>query len=161
MFVLLHVLFLVYHEEIPSEYCIGKLRVTPQGSRSWTPIVDDGAKPAEKMVFDDLEQALAFYKEYANKGGFEVRKFAQTRVKGKSSIKIKWFVCSREGLKPNRDVNTLVDTRPAYMKQIATVETPCNPDVTSQSEMNVTQENKKNRNVKGHHSGSVVKHAFV
>ncbi|KAK9073724.1 hypothetical protein SSX86_006318 [Deinandra increscens subsp. villosa] len=55
-------------------------------------------KPEEGMVFTSLEEAEAFYYEYAKQSGFTVRKGSVYEVSG--VIKGRHFVCSKKGNKP-------------------------------------------------------------
>ncbi|KAK9062845.1 hypothetical protein SSX86_020035 [Deinandra increscens subsp. villosa] len=55
-------------------------------------------KPEEGMLFTSLEEAEAFYYEYAKQSGFTVRKGSVYEVSG--VIKGRHFVCSKEGNKP-------------------------------------------------------------
>lgn len=84
------------------------MRVTPRGSRYWTPVVPDNEKPVEKMLFDSLDQAFEFYSNYARKSGFEPRKSSEN--KGKHGvITRKYFLCSKEGQNPKTYANTLIE----------------------------------------------------
>ncbi|GKA77356.1 FAR1-related sequence 5-like protein, partial [Tanacetum coccineum] len=49
---------------------VGSYQPTPEGSKFWIP--DAKNKPVEGKVFDTLELALKFYKDYAREAGFEV-----------------------------------------------------------------------------------------
>lgn len=67
------------------------------GSRGWIPDVD--LKPIEGTIFVNMEQAWFFYKEYASKGGFEIKRGGQYK-KGNGDVLSKYFLCVREGFKP-------------------------------------------------------------
>ncbi|GKD76717.1 FAR1 DNA binding domain, zinc finger, SWIM-type, MULE transposase domain containing protein [Tanacetum coccineum] len=49
---------------------VGSYQPTPEGSKFWIP--DAKNKPVKGTIFDTLELALNFYKDYAREAGFEV-----------------------------------------------------------------------------------------
>ncbi|KAJ8444758.1 hypothetical protein Cgig2_011720 [Carnegiea gigantea] len=55
-----------------------------------------------KMRFKNIENALAFYKKYANCVGFSVRK--SSTIKNKSGKIWKVFVCSKQGYREPRKI---------------------------------------------------------
>ncbi|KAK9070415.1 hypothetical protein SSX86_010817 [Deinandra increscens subsp. villosa] len=55
-------------------------------------------KPEDGIIFTSLEEAEAFYYEYAKQSGFTVRKGSQYELGG--IVKGKHFLCSKEGNKP-------------------------------------------------------------
>ncbi|KAK9075840.1 hypothetical protein SSX86_004169 [Deinandra increscens subsp. villosa] len=55
-------------------------------------------KPEKGMIFTFLDEAEAFYYEYAKQSGFTVRKGSQYELGG--IVKGKHFLCSKEGNKP-------------------------------------------------------------
>ncbi|XP_076930333.1 protein FAR1-RELATED SEQUENCE 4-like [Bidens hawaiensis] len=57
------------------------------------------------MIFDNLESAKSFYKRYALACGFSIRKATQWKSRG--IIQGKYFVCSKEGQKAVKEVDTL------------------------------------------------------
>ncbi|XP_076914823.1 protein FAR1-RELATED SEQUENCE 5-like [Bidens hawaiensis] len=57
------------------------------------------------MIFPSLDASYQFYVEYANKGGFSVRKGSQTEKNG--FIQYKYFICSKEGSKPQKKFDSL------------------------------------------------------
>ncbi|XP_076930239.1 protein FAR1-RELATED SEQUENCE 5-like [Bidens hawaiensis] len=57
------------------------------------------------MIFDNLESAKSFYKRYALACGFSIRKATQWKSRG--TIQGKYFVCSKEGQKAVKEVDTL------------------------------------------------------
>ncbi|PWA45564.1 FAR1 DNA binding domain-containing protein [Artemisia annua] len=77
---------------------VGSYQRTPPGSKFWIP--DAKNKPVEGTEFDTIELALKFYKEYAREGGFEVRRGGKKKRKTKEDPTLKYFVCSKEGVKP-------------------------------------------------------------
>nr|XP_017217249.1 PREDICTED: protein FAR1-RELATED SEQUENCE 5-like [Daucus carota subsp. sativus] len=58
--------------------------------------VDAVDTPVCNQVFDSLEKAYRFYKEYGRLGGFDVRK-ATEKKDSDGTIILKHFVCSKEG----------------------------------------------------------------
>nr|XP_017228819.1 PREDICTED: protein FAR1-RELATED SEQUENCE 5-like [Daucus carota subsp. sativus] len=71
--------------------------VSPGGMRYYIPsCVDAVDTPVCNQVFDSLEKAYRFYKEYGRLGGFDVRK-ATEKKDSDGTIILKHFVCSKEG----------------------------------------------------------------
>ncbi|PWA51811.1 FAR1 DNA binding domain, Zinc finger, SWIM-type, MULE transposase domain, FHY3/FAR1 family [Artemisia annua] len=90
-------------EEQPPARQVGILDETPGGSRYWIPDVID--KPVEGTIFDSVQHAYQVYKEYAKKGGFEIKKGGQhndIRFRGLKKAKTKYFYCVREGRKARK-----------------------------------------------------------
>ncbi|XP_076922681.1 protein FAR1-RELATED SEQUENCE 5-like [Bidens hawaiensis] len=69
------------------------------------PVVSSSLKPVEGMIFPSLDASYQFYVEYANKGRFSVRKGTQTEKNG--FIQYKYFICSKEGSKPQKKFDSL------------------------------------------------------
>ncbi|GJX76255.1 FAR1-related sequence 5-like protein [Tanacetum coccineum] len=89
-------------EECPARH-VGILDVTPRGSKYWIPDVED--KPLEGTIFESIQYAYQVYKEYATKGGFEIKRGGQhndVRVRGLKKAKTKYFYCVREGRKAQK-----------------------------------------------------------
>ncbi|GJW01557.1 FAR1 DNA binding domain, zinc finger, SWIM-type, MULE transposase domain containing protein [Tanacetum coccineum] len=76
---------------------VGSYQPTPEGSKFWVP--DATNKPIEGTVFDTLELALKFYKDYAREAGSEVRRGGQKKTKNADPT-LKYFVCAKQGFKP-------------------------------------------------------------
>jgi hypothetical protein len=68
----------------------------------WIPTCDDKFKPVIGNLFDTLEEGGNFYKRYAHTAGFSVRNSSET--KDKYGVKWKYFLCSREGFKIEKNV---------------------------------------------------------
>ncbi|XP_071707901.1 protein FAR1-RELATED SEQUENCE 5-like [Rutidosis leptorrhynchoides] len=56
---------------VPKSFCVGSEEISSSGIKSWTPNVDESLLPAIGTVFDSIDLAYNFYKEYAVNGGFE------------------------------------------------------------------------------------------
>ncbi|XP_058773776.1 protein FAR1-RELATED SEQUENCE 5-like [Vicia villosa] len=61
---------------------------------------DEEIKPKVGQIFDSLEDGDFFYKRYAHSVGFSVRCSSENKNKD-GVIRWKYFVCSKEGYKPN------------------------------------------------------------
>ncbi|XP_022040195.1 protein FAR1-RELATED SEQUENCE 5-like [Helianthus annuus] len=84
---------------------LGKLHLSPNsGKKTYLPEVDESLKPKDKMTFDTVNNAFLFYQKYAMASGFTARKSSQYTHHG--VIKSKWFVCSKEGTKPLKAIDT-------------------------------------------------------
>ncbi|KAJ1424644.1 FAR1 DNA-binding domain [Sesbania bispinosa] len=78
----------------------------PQSSEinEWVPNCDEKVKPKLGKIFDTLEDGEEFYKRYAHSVGFSVH--CSSESKNKDGVKRwKYFVCSKEGYKPNKAEN--------------------------------------------------------
>ena len=69
----------------------------------YIPAVAAFIKPEVGMVFPSLDHAFEFYQHYAKEGGFSARKSGQYDSKG--IVKLKYFVCYKEGLKAKKVAN--------------------------------------------------------
>ncbi|GKB16560.1 FAR1-related sequence 5-like protein [Tanacetum coccineum] len=99
-----------YIESVSEPQSVGNVRVTPRGSRYWTPVVPENEKPVKKMLFVSLDQAIEFYNNYAKKAGFEARRSSEN--KGKHGvITRKYLLCSKEGQNPTTYANTLIEQK--------------------------------------------------
>ncbi|PWA35991.1 protein FAR1-RELATED SEQUENCE 1 [Artemisia annua] len=90
------------HTEIlPILRTFGIQKSSPKGTTiHWIPDVDECIKPVLFTRFKSIDAAFESYKEYAKKGGFEVRKYAQGS--NRHEISHKWFVCNKEGFLPEK-----------------------------------------------------------
>ncbi|KAL4591663.1 hypothetical protein LXL04_004633 [Taraxacum kok-saghyz] len=61
----------------------------------WTPLVEE--KPYKGQQFASFESALAYYKEYGRKCGFEIRKETTEVSKGGGGYSRRYIVCNKEG----------------------------------------------------------------
>ena len=87
---------------------LGLVRLADNGKFFYQPDVLGVVKPLKGNLFKTLEDALNFYKTYTKLSGFDFRKSTQyNRKDGK--VKLKYFVCSREGFTPDAPMDTLVD----------------------------------------------------
>lgn len=65
------------------------------------PYCEEESKPKFGQLFDTLEDSEKFYKSYAHGVGFSVRCSWENKNKN-GVIRWKYFVCSKEGYKPNK-----------------------------------------------------------
>ena len=88
-------------EILPILRTFGIQKSSPKGTMiHWIPDVDESIKPVLFTRFKSIDAAFESYKEYAKKGGFEVRKYAQGSYR--HEISHKWFVCNKEGFVPEK-----------------------------------------------------------
>jgi hypothetical protein len=57
------------------------------------------------MIFDDVQAAEKFYKEYAHDAGFSIR-IGQQRIDDSGVLKWKRFLCARAGYKTSLGTNS-------------------------------------------------------
>ncbi|KAK9048669.1 hypothetical protein SSX86_032365 [Deinandra increscens subsp. villosa] len=74
--------------------------ISPNGTRTWCPVVDDVLKPKEGSTFASLEDVLSSYQEYAHAGGFSVR-IGQRKKDPNGNVTHKYLRCNKAG-KPER-----------------------------------------------------------
>ncbi|KAL4567480.1 hypothetical protein LXL04_023065 [Taraxacum kok-saghyz] len=65
--------------------------------KGWTPEVEP--KPKVGLKFRNYHEAYVFYKEYAKKAGFEVRKTTSIKMASGAGYSHKYVVCAKEGKK--------------------------------------------------------------
>ncbi|PWA98367.1 FAR1 DNA binding domain, Zinc finger, SWIM-type, MULE transposase domain, FHY3/FAR1 family [Artemisia annua] len=97
----------------------GSYQPTPPGSKFWIP--EAKKKPVEGTEFDTIEQAFTFYKEYAREGGFEVRRGGQSNRKKKQNPDLKYFCCSKEGVKQPKKDKRKPDTSSSDIAEVVKV----------------------------------------
>jgi len=99
-------LLLFIHPDVAAYKEVGIQRISPRsGKKTYYPVSDASIKPAVGMVFDNIEAAKAFYERYALAAGFSIRSTTQRKVGDK--LRLKYFVCSKEGHKPHKSADTL------------------------------------------------------
>ncbi|XP_022024953.1 protein FAR1-RELATED SEQUENCE 5-like [Helianthus annuus] len=83
------------------------------------------------MTFDSLENAYLFYQRYAKAGGFTARKGTQYEPR-KGLIHNKWFVCSKEGTKPLKAIDSTqeagssnVNSKSKITRRVPSIRTGC------------------------------------
>ncbi|XP_035830844.1 uncharacterized protein LOC110867120 [Helianthus annuus] len=111
---------------------VGNVQVSPNsGRRTFIPDVDDLIKPQMHMTFDSLENAFRFYQRYAKAGGFTARKGTQYEPR-KGVIHNKWFVCSKEGTKPLKAIDSTqeagssnVNSKSKITRRVPSIRTGC------------------------------------
>ena len=69
--------------------------VCVQPPKTWTPCVED--KPYKGQLFSSFEEAFGYYKDYARKSGFEIRKATTEISRNGSGYSRRYIVCNREG----------------------------------------------------------------
>ncbi|XP_076945394.1 protein FAR1-RELATED SEQUENCE 5-like [Bidens hawaiensis] len=95
---------------------VGIEHISPiSGKKSYYPECGASIKPIEDMIFDNLEFAQAFYNRYALACGFSIRKTTQWKSRG--IIQCKYFVCTKEGQKAVKEVDTLDEEHQTKQKR--------------------------------------------
>ncbi|KAD3337018.1 hypothetical protein E3N88_32538 [Mikania micrantha] len=99
----MHVILYVITGCLIEESRVGLERISPTSGKKYYKLdVPLSSKPIIAMCFTSIEHAFDFYQNYAKKCGFIARKDSQYCI-GKV-VKLKHFVCSKEGHKPFRDL---------------------------------------------------------
>ena len=82
---------------------------TPGGSEYWEPHVDEGITvPEEGKSYKTIDEALEMYGNYAEAGGFQIKKGGQHTTKS-GLVKLKYIHCNKEGAPRHVKIDTLVD----------------------------------------------------
>ncbi|XP_021986058.1 protein FAR1-RELATED SEQUENCE 5-like [Helianthus annuus] len=110
---------------------LGKPHLSPNsGKKTYLPEVDESLKLKDKMTFDTMNNAFLFYQQYAMASGFTARKSSQYTHHG--VIKSKWFVCSKEGTKSLKAIDTSkkIDTlnngsKRKFVRRVPSIRTGC------------------------------------
>ncbi|XP_071740176.1 putative protein FAR1-RELATED SEQUENCE 10 [Rutidosis leptorrhynchoides] len=89
-----------------SDMSSDEIQFGEDGSRNWTPNVDEPLKPVVGKKFTSLNQVWAFYKAYARKSGFQAKKGCQYPSGKKVLPNYKYYNCVREGFKRKKQVCT-------------------------------------------------------
>ncbi|XP_022023788.1 protein FAR1-RELATED SEQUENCE 5-like [Helianthus annuus] len=94
--------------ERSARYGSGIVRKSPRtGKLSYIPDVNISKRPQVGMRFRTVDEAYAFYENYAKLGGFTIRKNTQKMIKG--IVTLKYFTCSKEGKKTYQKIDTVND----------------------------------------------------
>ncbi|XP_021971867.1 protein FAR1-RELATED SEQUENCE 5-like [Helianthus annuus] len=109
----------------PSYQPRGVEHVSPSsGKKTYTPNSPPSMTPVVGMVFDTVDAAYIFYKAYAQTGGWTVRKGTEHTNHGVTVNK--YFVCSKEGHKVFKPVDTLSDQPPKrWVRRVPSKRTGC------------------------------------
>ncbi|KAM0047426.1 putative transcription factor FAR family [Helianthus debilis subsp. tardiflorus] len=95
-------------ERSATRYGSGIVRKSPcTGKLSYIPDVNISKRPQVGMRFRTVDEAYAFYENYAKLGGFTIRKNTQKMIKG--IVTLKYFTCSKEGKKTYQKIDTVND----------------------------------------------------
>ena len=70
---------------------------TSKGPHLYNPQVGEDRKPQIGMEFPSLEEAFAFYNQYARESGFSARLGNSKKNKRTNEVGWKQFVCFKEG----------------------------------------------------------------
>ena len=78
----------------------------PNKQKEWIPEVEP--KPEKDLKFRSYHEAYVFYKDYAKKVGFEVRKSTTIKMASGVGYSHKYVVCAKEGKKAKVDMPTII-----------------------------------------------------
>ena len=80
---------------------------TPGGSVYWEPHVQEGIPiPEEGQYYDTIDEALDMYSNYAEAGGFQIKKAGQKTTKS-GIVQLKYIMCNKEGAPRHINIDTL------------------------------------------------------
>uniref|UniRef100_A0A803MP97 SWIM-type domain-containing protein n=1 Tax=Chenopodium quinoa TaxID=63459 RepID=A0A803MP97_CHEQI len=91
----------------PTQPLLSKIYYNFGGDKEYMPCCSSENKPFLGMIFDSLQDGIAFYYKYANECGFKVRSGTTKSQKnkddptGKGVTLIKYLLCSKEGYVTN------------------------------------------------------------
>ncbi|PWA85886.1 FAR1 DNA binding domain-containing protein [Artemisia annua] len=80
---------------------------TPSGSIYWVPHVDERITvPEEGKSYDTIDEAIEMYSNYAEAGGFQIKKACQKTTKSGIGT-LKYIMCNKEGAPRHVNIDTL------------------------------------------------------
>jgi hypothetical protein len=79
---------------------------TPGGSEYWEPHVEGIPIPEEGKFYNTLDEATEMYGNYAEAGGFQIKKAGQKLTKC-GAVQLKYIMCNKEGAPRHINIDTL------------------------------------------------------
>jgi len=96
---------------------------SPNGTRYWTPIVDEHFKPQINVRYNTLEEVIQMYETYAEKSGFDTR-LGTLKVENEV-VKIRYVLCSMSGKPRGQDFDSTSGSSGSPVRRINFKVTNC------------------------------------
>ncbi|PWA91725.1 FAR1 DNA binding domain-containing protein [Artemisia annua] len=94
---------------------------TPGGSVYWVPHVDERITvPEEGKSYDTIDEAIEMYSNYAEAGGFQIKKASQKTTKSEI-VTLKYLMCNKEGAPRHVNNDTLDAKHSGKQKRQTTI----------------------------------------
>ncbi|PWA72596.1 FAR1 DNA binding domain-containing protein [Artemisia annua] len=94
---------------------------TPGGSVYWVPHVDERITiPEEGKSYDTIDKAIEMYSNYAEAGGFQIKKACQKTTKS-GIVTLKYLMCNKEGAPRHVNIDTLDAKHSGKQKRQTTI----------------------------------------
>ncbi|CAH1419755.1 unnamed protein product [Lactuca virosa] len=97
----------VQSDNVAAQYGSCKQFIGADGSFFWIPEVEASWIPSMGSFFKDIKHAIKWYKGYALRSGFDIRKSTERRKNGITTSK--YFLCNRGGLPNTYTLDTISD----------------------------------------------------
>ncbi|PWA41580.1 FAR1 DNA binding domain-containing protein [Artemisia annua] len=94
---------------------------TPGGSVYWVPHVDERITvPEEGKSYDTIDEAIEMYSNYAEAGGFQIKKAGKKTTKS-GIVTLKYLMCNKEGAPRHVNIDTLDAKHSGQQKRQTTI----------------------------------------
>nr|KAJ0192508.1 hypothetical protein LSAT_V11C800389890 [Lactuca sativa] len=113
----------VQSDNVAAEYGSCKEFIGADGSLFWIPVVEPGWIPTLGSIFKDIKDAIKWYKGYALRSGFNIRKSTERKKSG--IITSKYFICNRGGLPNTSILDTISDDHNKQLRNSNCKRTNC------------------------------------
>ncbi|CAI9299439.1 unnamed protein product [Lactuca saligna] len=97
----------VQSDNVAAQYGSCKQFIAANCSLFWIPEVEASWIPTLGSIFKDIKDAIKWYKGYALRSGFDIRKSTERKKSG--IITSKYFICNRGGLPNSSTLDTISD----------------------------------------------------
>ncbi|PWA48617.1 FAR1 DNA binding domain-containing protein [Artemisia annua] len=98
---------------------------TPGGSVYWVPHEDERITvPEEGKSYDTIDEAIEMYSNYAEAGGFQIKKAGQKTTKSRI-VTLKYLMCNKEGAPRHVNIDTLDAKHSGKQKRQTTIHVTC------------------------------------
>ncbi|CAI9267961.1 unnamed protein product [Lactuca saligna] len=113
----------VQSDNVAAQYGSCKQFIGADGSLFWIPEVEPGWIPTLGSIFKDIKDAIKWYKGYALRSGFDIRKSTERKKSGITTSK--YFICNRGGLPNTSTLDTISDDHNKQLRNSNCKRTNC------------------------------------
>nr|KAJ0219584.1 hypothetical protein LSAT_V11C300142720 [Lactuca sativa] len=113
----------VQSDNVAAQYGSCKQFIGADGSLFWIPEVKASWIPTLGSIFKDIKDAIKWYKGYALRYGFDIRKSTERKKSGITTSK--YFICNRGGLPNTSTLDTISDDHNKQLRNSNCKRTNC------------------------------------
>ncbi|CAI9259385.1 unnamed protein product [Lactuca saligna] len=113
----------VQSDNVAAQYGSCKQFIGADGSLFWIPEVEPSWIPTLGSIFKDIKDAIKWYKGYALRSGFDIRKSTERKKSGITTSK--YFICNRGGLPNTSTLDTISDDHNKQLRNSNCKRTNC------------------------------------